>query len=85
MTDESHELALTIINDGDGYDHRCRIARLGVAPAIAIQFGHVARLGARKYLREFPPSEVFSAVDILLAAVELCEYYEQHIKEIDAA
>jgi hypothetical protein len=87
MTIGSHELALTIINDGKGYEERCDIAR-GTSPSYkAYRWLRVAQAGAVAYQREFgsPGTPCFTGEDILLAAAELFEYYAEHIAECDAA
>lgn len=97
MTTESHELALCIINDGDGsqcgysYMERTLAAARGTehARVTAGQWVDMAKRMVRWYEREFggPDDEgrIFSATDILLAAIEVAEYYQEHVKEIDAA
>lgn len=86
----AHELALTIINDGTGYKERCNIARdLYERPTAAgtqnaaTMWVSVATRGARAYEKDFgsPGASSFTVTDILEAAAELAEYYEQHIKE----
>lgn len=89
----AHDLALTIINDGAGYANRCDLARkIRVAannPAyqriFAAEWLQVAAKGAQIYERQFgsPNTAIFSAEDILSAALELAEYYAQHIAESD--
>ena len=91
MTTESHELALTIINDGEGYKKRCTIAfdararkSAGRASLTAFRWYNVASEGAAEYERQFgtpTTASCFTAEDILLAAAELAEYYDNHIKE----
>jgi len=91
MTIGSHELALTIINDGEGYEKRCAIARhgrtsksAGRASFTAFRWYNVANEGAIKYERQFgtpTTASCFTAADILLAAAELAEYYDTHIKK----
>lgn len=86
MTTESHELALTEINNGDRYDIQCSAARMSPSAA-AGTFHSIASAAAREYEHEFPPSEggrLLTAEDILLAAAELAEYYANHIRETDA-
>ena len=88
----AHELALAIINDGGGYERRCAIARRatakengrgGNAQTDALAWLSVALDGARKYERQFGSygASCFTPSDILGAAIELCEYYAQHIAE----
>lgn len=93
MTTGSHELALTIINDGAGYKKRCQIARdvlkrntFGATSYAAYRWFNVASAGAGAYERQFgsPNASCFTVEDILLAAVELAEYYATHISEIAA-
>ena len=89
MTIGSHELALTVINDEEGYEKRCAIARhgrasksAGRASFTAFRWYNVANEGAIKYERRFgtpATASCFTAADILLAAAELAEYYEQTI------
>lgn len=92
-TPASRHLALCIINDGNGgygttYRHRCDITRAKSTPGIlAERWARTAATGARALERLFPPAEggqSYSAADILLAAAELCDYYAQHVKEIDS-
>ena len=90
---EAHELALTIINDGAGYPGRCELARkirrtannLTYQRIFAAEWLQVATRGAQIYERQFgsPNASVFSAADILGAALELAEYYAVHTDEID--
>jgi hypothetical protein len=91
MTIGSHELALTIINDGAGYKDRCKIARdiveqqAGAAPIAftAQRWLDVAKAGARAYERQFGSHGVscFAVGDILQAACELADYYDRHVRE----
>ncbi len=89
MTTASHELAITIINEGKNYDDRLKVARYVRATFAATCWTRIAVDGARAYEREFGAlddyGKVFTTEDILLCAVELAEYYAQHIKESDAA
>jgi hypothetical protein len=80
---QGRELALTIINTGEGYEDRCAIARVTRMPRLqATNWLSVAHRGARRYEREFPGAK-FSAVDILACAAELADYYAQHVAETD--
>jgi len=93
-TTEARELMLYVVNDGKGYARRCEVARLALgdhrntaAASLALAWVEIARRGAFDYDREFGDNgrvcgRVFSAADILGAAFELAEYYEQHIKEM---
>ncbi len=88
MTIASNDLALTIINDGKGYDDRCRTARLAAYPDSrasnsARRWLDITITGACAYDKQFrsPGESSFSVEDLLLAAVELAEYYAQHITE----
>jgi hypothetical protein len=96
MTDSigGHELALTIINDGAGYARRCSLARQAtakehgrgaMAQLNAIAWVSVATDGARAYERQFGSygASCFTAQDILAAAIELADYYAQHVAEMD--
>lgn len=88
MTTASHELALWVINTGEGYGDRCAAARQVTHPSYkAYRFKRFASDGASAYEREFgtPGEHVFTAEDILLAAAELAEYYARHVAEADAA
>jgi hypothetical protein len=89
MTTGSHELALTIINDGDGYTERKHLAeypqdRGAQVRYVAQQWLHVASDGAKAYDKAFgtPNTSSFTVEDILLAAIELADYYAQHVKEL---
>ena len=96
-TTESHELALCIINDGDGsqcgfsYNERCRFgerftALTGVSCTNAGLSVDMAKRAARWYVREFGAPDdmgkIFTARDILLAALEVADYYAEHVKEL---
>lgn len=95
MTIGSHELALTIINDGKGYPRRKKAGELLLRPAeprlmvrdMTREFIAIALEGAREYERQFgsPGASCFTVEDICLAAGELAEYYTQHAKECEAA
>jgi hypothetical protein len=84
------DLALTIINEGAGYDVRCKIGRDGAFSRepvdqryAAVSWTKIATDAARKYQLQFgePGSVCFTARDILTAAGELAEYYENHARE----
>ena len=93
MTTESHELALCIINDGDGsfcnrsYNERLKCARKHDTPALARQWLYMATGAAKEYKNQFgaPGDHIFTAEDTLLTALEVREYYLDHVQEIDAA
>ena len=59
----------------------------GVLWLTAHRWLDVAQAGAAAYERQFgsPDASCFSVEDILLAAVELAEYYERHIAESEVA
>ena len=88
MTIGSHELALTIINDGAGYAERCQIAKVGamqcsalMAQISASHWLRVATEGARVYERQFgtpATASSFTPEDILLQL--RAEYYEKPSK-----
>lgn len=89
MSAESHELALTAINEGSDYQKRLEIARRDQTIQTVLWAGYATH-AARGYMKDHGTpgdaiSSVFSTVDMLLAAAELAEYYEQHIQEVDAA
>ena len=91
MTIGSHELALTIINDGEGYQHRKAIGESVTKRFTALNVHAAARdwvaitlAGARHYEKQFgdgPGTSCFTVGNILEAAVELAEYYERHAQE----
>jgi|SRR5215472_982827 len=91
MTIGGHELALTIINDGKGYQRRRELGeylyhgnRSGIAArAEAQEWITIARQGALQYDKEFGSAGAssFTVHDILCAAVELAEYYEEHARD----
>src|SRR5215467_5246430 len=91
ISDGSHELALTIINDGKGYAQRTAFGRRAYEGKLS-DFGvqnlahrwlQIATAGARAYERQFgsPGASCFTAADILGAAIEVADYYEQHARE----
>lgn len=80
------DLALCIINDSATYQKRLELARAerdGSEPGyrIAAQWGRLVHLEAVKYHRHFDAPT--TARDALRAAVELRDYYADHIKEVD--
>ena len=88
----AHELALNIINDGKTYQRRKELGRLGLRSnltgstvrAHAQEWVTIARQGAFEYERAFgflPNGSCFTALDILGAALELAQYYEEHARE----
>lgn len=93
MSIGSHELALTIINDGKGYPRRKMAGELLLNPAeprlmvrdMAREFLAIALDGAKEYERQFgsPGASCFSVADICEAAAELSEYYVNHACECD--
>ena len=92
---KAYELATIVINDGAGYPGRCELARKIRRAAnnptyqriFAAEWLQVATKGAQIYERQFgsPGAALFSAADILGAALELAEYYDRHIAESEAA
>ena len=90
---KAYELATIVINDGAGYPGRCELARKIRRTAnnptyqriFAADWLQVATRGAQIYERQFgsPNASVFSAADILGAALELADYYAVHTDEID--
>ena len=85
MTIASHELALYEINTGSRYNRRCRI--IGYPPRHAAGcMLDIVNAAARDYQRDFgtPGTAIFSATDLLECAVELLEYYAEHVAEIAA-
>ncbi len=83
-TQESRELAQYALHDGATYPQRLMVARSKYSPVIGWA-AYTSKM-AKRYTREFggPDDDVFSTVDILLAAAELAAYYEDHVKELDA-
>ena len=92
QSDGAHELALTIINEGKTYhlrvqraEHALRDPSPGAQRVAAKAWLEFAYQGARQYERDFGDPEgkasCFTAQDILGAAIELADYYEQHVKE----
>lgn len=86
-THASHKLAEAVINDGSGdhgtsYPQRLKIAREPQERVKAYLWYQCARRGANGLERRF--GDEFNACDILLAAAELCDYYEHHVAEVDA-
>ncbi|HEX3525098.1 MAG TPA: hypothetical protein VHT52_23790, partial [Stellaceae bacterium] len=87
------DLALTIINEGEGYSMRCEIGERALTRDHALHWSAaaawmaIALEGAKKYQRRFgePGSVCFTARDILTAAGELADYYENHAREARAA
>ena len=85
------ELALTIINEGSTYRARCDLARLaaadlsaGIQRHIAQEWLHRTAEAARKYDAQFRPGEPgYMAREILAAALEIADYYAQHITEME--
>jgi hypothetical protein len=87
----AHELALTIINDGKGYPRRVKAGELILDPAyprlmvrdMAREWLAIAQEGAKEYERQFGSAgaSCFTVSDILGAAIELAEYYENHARE----
>jgi hypothetical protein len=83
------DLALTIINESHGYSMRCGIGERVMTrdPAMhrsaAAAWVAIAVEGARRYQRQFSEdgSLCFTARDILTAAGELADYYENHARE----
>jgi hypothetical protein len=82
MTIASHELALCVINTGEGYPHRCETARLVSRHGRAVEWARIANAGAYAYEREHGAGgPIFTIEDVLACAAELAEYYERHVKE----
>ena len=88
------ELLLTITNEGKGYAERVTHGAMGaytnnpqVVARVARAWVQDALVGAAKYEREFgsPGASCFSVTDILSAALELAEYYEQRERDERAA
>ena len=88
--DGAHELALTIINTGSGYALRSETGECGwnsdnpaVKRVCAKIWIEIANDGAARYERDFGyrGASCFTVADILGAAQELAEYYEQHARE----
>jgi hypothetical protein len=87
-----NDLALTIINEGQGYALRCSIGERGLSSDAAMQrsaaaaWAAIVLEGAKKYQAQFgePGSVCFTARDILTAAGELADYYENHAREARA-
>lgn len=86
----AHELALTIINDGEGYKRRTALGQSTLNGQNSLQARLTAKgwlteaiVGAVKYERQFgsPGASCFEVQDILGAAIELADYYEQHARE----
>lgn len=80
------DLALCIINDGATYPKRLELARqerdgTELGYRIAAQWGRLVHLEAMKHHRYFDTPA--TASDALRAAVELRDYYADHIKEVD--
>lgn len=93
MSVESHELALTIINDGKGEFGSSYQERLATEKKHKLvksrAWLNVAEKAARKYVGKFCENEtkwwtVFSNADVLSCAGELAEYYSEHLKEINS-
>lgn len=83
MSPASHELALTIINTGEGYEERCQLARQD--SPILLWLPIVAQ-AAVAYDREFRSKQpIFTPGDVRECAQELAEYYKEHVAELDAA
>lgn len=76
-----NDLALTIINTGEGYKERCDAARMSAGNG-ALVFTSIARQAARTY--EKASDCVFTTADILAVANEIAEYYADHVKEMEA-
>lgn len=86
----AHELALTIINDGPGYEIRATRGRMMLndrsaetTRILAQTWLSAAIAGAKEYEKQFgsPGASCFEVQDILGAAIELADYYEQHARE----
>lgn len=80
------DLALSIINDGATYPKRLTLARAdrdGSEPGyrIAARWTHMVQLEAIKHHRHFDAPA--KAEDTLRAAMELLDYYRDHVKEVD--
>ena len=90
MSIGSHELALTIINTGEGYERRMAIARscrkkhtaLNVHAA-ARDWSSIVREGARHYEMQFGSkgASCFTVEDLLECASELAGYYDDRAIE----
>lgn len=91
LSEGAHELAMTIINDGAGYQRRKTVGELMLDPIeprlmarqAARDWLNIALEGAREYEREFgsPGASSFTVTDILGAAIELADYYENHARD----
>lgn len=83
----AHDLAQYIINTNSGampYEERCEAARGGLGLQVA-KFSRIAHVGAARYSSEFSEEDItFNAATVLLAAVELADYYGEHVAEMDA-
>lgn len=90
----AHELALTTINTSKGFNERAdrghtMLKDRSAAAARVLAKGWLtdAIVGAVDYERQFgsPGASCFEVQDILGAAIELADYYEQRAREISAA
>lgn len=79
MTHKANDLALTIINTGEGYADRCAAARRTPRVAAYNFFGITSR-AARHY--DAQSDEPLTAADMLDAASQVAAYYAQHITEL---
>lgn len=88
----SQEILMDVINDGKGYDNHCRQTCLalhrdntpGIQSTVAQFWVNRAGLAAQRLWTqgertEKPPS----AFAIISAALQLQEYYESHVLEVD--
>lgn len=78
MTQKSDDLALCIINTGEGYKDRCEAARRPAHIACMNFFGITARAAVYSQNSDEP----LSAAEILDAAAQVAAYYAEHIKEL---
>lgn len=79
MTHAANDLALCIINTGEGYQDRCEAAKRTPRVAAMNFFGITSR-ATRAYNKQ---SDVeLTAAEILDAASQVAAYYAEHIKEL---
>lgn len=88
MSIGGHELALCVINEGKGYEERKKsgettLANPDAPRAMALRWLTITLDGVRAYEKSFgsPGASSFTVCDILDAASELAEYYENHARE----
>ena len=82
-TPESRELALCEINESSRYKDHMQIAREDIiypGSWTAYRWTAFASKKAAEYHKEFE-TNIFSSRDILLAALELQEYYKERLAE----